>query len=49
MATAIEETVRQVAELDETVLDSQPLFEAAAAEAHDGVVTETIVILVEES
>jgi hypothetical protein len=35
MATAVEDTVRRVAELDEAVLDSQPLLEAAAAEAFD--------------
>ena len=35
MATTIEDTVRRVAELDETVLDSQSLLEAAAADAFD--------------
>jgi hypothetical protein len=35
MASAVEDTVRRVAELDETVLDSQLLLEAAAAEAFD--------------
>ncbi|MEV7098132.1 hypothetical protein AB0M80_35360 [Amycolatopsis sp. NPDC051045] len=36
VAGTVEDTVRQVAELDEAVLDSQPLLEAALAEAFDG-------------
>jgi hypothetical protein len=35
LAATVEETVRQVAELDEAVLDSEPLLEAAVAEAFE--------------